>query len=193
MRILCIEDKPEWGLIKGAGYIVYGITIHNENINYLICDKNDWPYFHNKNYFKIISSHIPSIWQVRTYTVEENQSHDTGFGYKIISDMVIGYKKLLNYQHRANLIEHIDIDRIAFYQKKLLIDLEELKFMLVDLANKKNTISEQDIQNFQNQIATEFSDNEIINKIIENINYLKEYKDKLTFLKLELEELSKDR
>jgi hypothetical protein len=106
-------------LIKDKEYTVYGITFSkNSNVNYLLCDETNCPYFYNANWFKITDSFMLHVeWHLN----EIKESNRSAF-------LILGYKELM--YERKYLENNINCDKSLvpqFWEWKKYVDQQYRK------------------------------------------------------------------
>lgn len=95
----------------GEEYIVYGVMLVRDTLNYLISIKpNNSPFFEPVEFFEILDHEISPLWFYNY------------FGEEIV-ESIVGYKELaLDRSHNVGLVERKGEDLKVFYMRKNEID-----------------------------------------------------------------------
>lgn len=113
MKITCINSSvKQYGnyLKMGSEHIVYGMELYNDELQYLITNGGEWPFWYPSELFRITDSLVYTEWHV---SVSEHQGK---------LNVIWGYKELLDPTHYQNLLERELEDMRIFEKRKQEID-----------------------------------------------------------------------
>ena len=102
--------STDFGLIIGSLFIVYGIFISDNEINYLISEDNALPFWYPAELFEIVDNLFLIEWYFNFW------------GYDCFISAIWGYKELMNQDHYIDLIEREHFAIEIFLKRKKEID-----------------------------------------------------------------------
>lgn len=116
MKVKCISVKVkspdlEYYIKLDKEYIIYGISIYEDRVNYLICDEFDSPDWYDAELFRVSNNLLPVEWYYKFY------------GDDFYLRAIFGYKELIfDSNHYDNTLECEKKDLDIFYKRKKEID-----------------------------------------------------------------------
>jgi len=116
MKVKCIHNIPGDGFLDiGSKYNVYGMSILDGNLNYLILSDVHFttPSWHLAQKFEIINPLLPPIWYFNFFKYGDNEFPTPIWGYK---------EMVFNKEHIIDLIEYTSHTKDIFFKRKEEID-----------------------------------------------------------------------